>query len=80
MCKYADPRISPLEIDKIYGCVVFVETYPEDKIPADAGKGYEKPGWKVTARSKNFIVPIIQCFLPNRITDALYTGIPPLPG
>ena len=41
-------------------------------------KGYEKPGWKVTARSKNFIVPIIQCFLPNRITDALYTGIPPL--
>ena len=76
MCKYADPRISPLEIDKIYGCLL--KHTRKTRFRQMQVKGYEKPGWKVTARSKNFIVPIIQCFLPNRITDALYTGIPPL--
>ena len=78
MCKYADPRISPLEIDKIYGCVVFVETYPEDKIPTDAGKGVRKTWLEGYSQVKEFYSPDIQCFLPNRITDALYTGIPPL--
>jgi len=57
MCKYADPRISPLEIDKIYGCVVFVETYPEDKIPTDAGKGVRKTWLEGYSQVKEFYSP-----------------------
>lgn len=75
MCRYADPRMSPLEVDKFYSCVVFIETFPEDKIPTDAGKGVRKPGWKVTARLKNFIVRIIPSSHRSRITAVRSTGI-----
>lgn len=36
-CKYADVRLSPLQVDKRYGCVVFIETDPAK--PAPPGKG-----------------------------------------
>ncbi|MDE6116965.1 MAG: hypothetical protein K2G33_05590 [Duncaniella sp.] len=42
MLKYADPLITIIDIDKIYGCAVFVETYPEGEIPVEAGKGVRK--------------------------------------
>lgn len=42
MWHYADPMITLFDIDKIYGCAVFIETYPEGKIPVDAGKGVRK--------------------------------------
>lgn len=57
MCKYADPRISPLEIDKMYGCVVFVETYPEEQIPAAAGKGVRKTWLDGYSEVKEFYQP-----------------------
>lgn len=41
-CKYADPRMSPLDVDKMYSCVVFIETYPEGQIPTQPGKGVRK--------------------------------------
>lgn len=42
MIDYADPQISPLYIDTIYSCVVFIETYPEGKIPVDPARGVRK--------------------------------------
>lgn len=57
MCKYADPRISPFDIDKMYGCVVFVETFPEDKIPTDAGKGVRKTWLEGYSQVKEFYSP-----------------------
>nr|WP_148335608.1 hypothetical protein [Bacteroides neonati] len=41
-CQYADPRMSPLEVDDLYSCVVFIETYPDGEIPVRAGKGVRK--------------------------------------
>lgn len=41
-CKYADPRMSPFDVDKMYSCVVFIETYPEGQIPTQAARGVRK--------------------------------------
>ncbi len=41
-CRYADPRMSPMEVDEMYSCAVFIETYPDGQIPAAAGKGVRK--------------------------------------
>lgn len=57
MCKYADPRISPLDINKIYGCVVFIETFPDGKIPTDAGKGVRKTWLEGYSQVKEFYSP-----------------------
>ena len=37
-----DPLASVLETDAKYGCVVFIDLYPENQIPARAGKGTRK--------------------------------------
>ena len=42
MCTYADSRMSPIDVMEKYGCAVFIETYPEGKIPVDGGKGVRK--------------------------------------
>lgn len=57
MCRYADPRMSPLEVDKFYSCVVFIETFPEDKIPTDAGKGVRKTWLEGYSQVKEFYSP-----------------------
>lgn len=57
MCKYADPRISPMEIDKLYGCVVFVETYPEGQISTKGGKGVRKTWLEGYSEVKEFYHP-----------------------
>lgn len=57
MCRYADPRMSPLEVDKFYSCVVFIETFPEDKIPTDAGKGVRKTWLEGYSQVKEFYNP-----------------------
>ncbi|WP_373192261.1 hypothetical protein [Bacteroides caccae] len=41
-CRYADSRMSPLEVDEMYSCVVFIETYPEGEISVKGGKGVRK--------------------------------------
>ena len=41
-CQYSDPRISCIEADDWFGCVVFIETYPENEVPAQAAKGVRK--------------------------------------
>lgn len=57
MLRYADPRISPMEIDKLYGCAVLIETYPEGQIPADAGKGVRKTWLEGYSQVKEFYSP-----------------------
>jgi len=42
MIQYAAPGFDIMSIDKTYGCVVFIETYPDGEIPVDAGKGVRK--------------------------------------
>lgn len=42
MTRYADPRMSSMDVDEIYGCIVFIETYPEGEIPTQPGKGVRK--------------------------------------
>ena len=41
-CQYADFRLTPLQVDGMYSCVVFIETYPDGMIPAEVGKGVRK--------------------------------------
>lgn len=65
MCKYADPRISPLEIDKIYGCVVFIETLPEGMIPAEAAKGVRKTRLRGYSQTSEFYSPDYSAFPPE---------------
>lgn len=57
MCKYADSRLSPFAVEKLYGCVVFIETFPDDKIPADAGKGVRKTWLEGYSHVKEFYSP-----------------------
>lgn len=57
ICKYADPRMSPLEVDDTYRCVVFIETYPEGMIPAEAGKGVRKTWLEGYSQVKEFYSP-----------------------
>lgn len=42
MCRYADKRMSPMDVDKMYSCAVFIETYPEGEVPVKGGKGVRK--------------------------------------
>ncbi len=57
ICQYADVRMSPLDVDLIYSCVVFIETYPEGKIPAAAGKGVRKTWLEGYSPAKEFYSP-----------------------
>lgn len=57
ICKYADPKYSPLELSSMYRCVVFIETYPEGKIPAKAGKGIRKTWLDGYSEVKEFYSP-----------------------
>ncbi len=41
--QYADiTKMSPMEISSHYSCAVLIETYPEGKIPVEAGRGVRK--------------------------------------
>lgn len=57
MLRYADPRISPLEIDKLYSGVILIETYPEGQIPSEAGKGVRKTWLEGYSQVKEFYNP-----------------------
>lgn len=57
MAKYADPYIPSLYLDKIYGCTVLIETHPEGKIPAEAGKGVRKTWLEGYSSVKEFYSP-----------------------
>lgn len=56
-CKYADPRMSPMEVDDTYSCIVFIETYPEGQISAKAGKGVRKTWLDGYSEVKEFYQP-----------------------
>lgn len=57
MCRYADPRFTPMNIDKLYGCVVLIETKPEGEIPAKGAKGVRKTWLEGYSKVKEFYSP-----------------------
>ncbi|MGL5706520.1 MAG: hypothetical protein ACRDD6_14805 [Tannerellaceae bacterium] len=56
-CRYADPRISPMDIDDLYSCVVLIETFPEGEIPVKGGKGVRKTWLEGYSQVKEFYQP-----------------------
>lgn len=57
ICRYADPRFTPINIDKLYRCVVLIETYPEDQISVKGGKGVRKTWLEGYSKVKDFYQP-----------------------
>lgn len=57
ICRYADPRFTPMNIDKLYRCVVLIETYPEDQISVKGGKGVRKTWLEGYSEVKDFYQP-----------------------
>ena len=57
IAQYADPSIPRIYIDDVYRCVVFIETYPEGKIPVEAGKGVRKTWLEGYSQVKEFYSP-----------------------
>jgi len=57
ICKYADPRFSPMNIDDVYRCVVLIETHPDGMIPTDAGKGVRKTWLEGYSQISEFYSP-----------------------
>lgn len=55
--RYADPRMSPMDADELYSCVVFIETHPSGQIPVKAGKGVRKTWIDGYSESKEFYQP-----------------------
>lgn len=65
IAKYADPRISPQDLPRAYGCAVFVETYPDDEAPADPGKGVRKTRIHGYSSPAEFYSPDYSMLLPE---------------
>ena len=63
--QYADPQLSIEEISKLYSCVVFIETYPDGKIPVDAGKGLRKTWLEGYSQVKEFYSPDYSILQPE---------------
>ena len=57
ICKYADPSIPPIYIDDVYRCVVFIETFPEGKVPVEPAKGVRKTWLEGYSQVKEFYSP-----------------------
>lgn len=57
ICQYADPALSPMDVDDLYRCAVFIETYPEGKIPAEPGKGVRKTKLEGYSKVEEFYHP-----------------------
>lgn len=66
ICLYADPRLTPFDVSDLYSCAVLIETYPEGKIPTEAGKGVRKTWLDGYSQVKEF-------YHPN------YSVLPPVP-
>jgi len=58
LCKYFyHPDIECHWIDNRFGCVVFIETYPEEEIPAEGGKGVRKSWYEGYSNVSEFYNP-----------------------
>ena len=65
MSQYADYRMSPMEVDEFFGCVVFIETYPDGMVPVSAGKGVRKTKLEGYSKSKEFYSPDYSAIPPE---------------
>ena len=57
ICQYVDPMISRQYIADIFGCVVFIETYPDGEIPVEDAKGVRKTWLEGYSAVKEFYSP-----------------------
>ena len=62
---YADPRLTPIKVDQLYSCVVFIETYPDGTVPTEAGKGVRKTKLEGYSYSREFYNPDYSQLLPE---------------
>lgn len=62
---YADPTATPDSIDKIYSCVVFIETYPDGQIPVEPAKGVRKTWFQGYNEPREFYQPDYSSFAPE---------------
>jgi hypothetical protein len=65
MCKYADIRLSPMDVDDLYSCAVLIETCPEGQIPADGAKGVRKTRLEGYSPVKEFYSPDYSALPPE---------------
>lgn len=57
MSLYSDPRLSPMDVDDLYSCAVFIETYPDGEIPAETGKGVRRTRLEGYSEVREFYAP-----------------------
>lgn len=56
-CQYSDPRATCFDAASYYGCVVFIETYPDGQIPVKGDKGIRKTSLEGYSALKEFYSP-----------------------
>lgn len=57
MSLYADPSIPLSNIDRLYGCVVLIETYPEGEVPVKGARDVRKTWLEGYSKVKEFYSP-----------------------
>lgn len=62
--KYCDPKLTKEVALKHYGCVVFIETYPEEDRPAAATWGVRKTTFHGYDSASEFYNPDYSCYQP----------------
>lgn len=65
ICQYADTRMSPFDVDKLYSCAVFIETYPEGMVSTEGGKGVRKTWLEGYSQVKEFYNPDYSLLPPD---------------
>ena len=56
-CQYSDPRIECILADSWFGCIVFIETYPDEDVPTNSAKGVRKTWLEGYSSIREFYSP-----------------------
>ena len=64
-----------MNIDKIYGCVVLIETLPEEEVSVKGAKGVRKTWLEGYSKVKEFYLPDYRILPREGDYDGHYTGI-----
>jgi len=69
-CQYAfeeiQQELSCNEIDRLFSCIVFIETYPDNEIPVEGAKGVRKTWLEGYTTSKEFYCPDYSVLPPEQ--------------
>lgn len=63
--QYADPKLSPMEATSKYNCVVFIETYPEGKVPTNTSRGVRRTSIEGYSTLSEFYSPDYSVIIPQ---------------